>query len=84
MTLRQALLKQPEIFVGTLTEKLLTYALGRGLTSDDMPVVRAIVRDSAHQNYRFSSLIIGIVNSVPFQMRKAQDRASNVLTSASR
>jgi Protein of unknown function (DUF1592)/Protein of unknown function (DUF1588)/Protein of unknown function (DUF1587)/Protein of unknown function (DUF1585)/Protein of unknown function (DUF1595)/Planctomycete cytochrome C len=84
VTLRQSLLKQPEIFVGTLTEKLLTYALGRGLTSDDMPVVRAIVRDSAHQNYRFSSLIIGIVNSVPFQMRKAQDRTPHVPTSASR
>jgi hypothetical protein len=84
VTLRQALLKQPEIFVGTLTEKLLTYALGRGLTSDDMPVVRAIVRDSAHQNYRFSSLIIGIVNSVPFQMRKTQERSPHVQTSASR
>ncbi len=85
VTLRQALLKQPEIFVGTLTEKLLTYALGRGLTSDDMPVVREIVRDSARQSYRFSSLIMGIVNSAPFQMRKAQDRdAPRVQTAASR
>jgi Protein of unknown function (DUF1585)/Protein of unknown function (DUF1588) len=85
VTLRQALLKEPEIFVGTLTEKLLTYALGRGLTSDDMPVVRAIVRDSAQQNYRFSSLIIGIVNSVPFQMRKAQDHdATRVQAAANR
>ncbi len=67
--LRQALLKQPEIFVGTMTEKLLTYALGRGLAASDMPVVRGIVRDSAQRNYRFSSLILGIVNSVPFQMR---------------
>jgi hypothetical protein len=67
--LRQALLKQPEIFVGTVTEKLLTYALGRGLAGADMPVVRGIVRDSAQHNYRFSSIILGIVNSTPFQMR---------------
>jgi hypothetical protein len=67
--LRQALLKQPEIFVGTVTEKLLTYALGRGLAASDMPAVRAIVRDSAQRDDRFSSLILGIVNSVPFQMR---------------
>jgi mono/diheme cytochrome c family protein len=67
--LRRALLKQPEIFVGTLTEKLLTYALGRGLTAADMPVVRFIVREAGRRQYRFSSLIMGIVNSVPFQMR---------------
>jgi mono/diheme cytochrome c family protein len=67
--LRRALLKQPEIFVGTLTEKLLTYALGRGLTAEDMPVVRSIVRNAAGQNYRFSAILLGIVNSVPFQMR---------------
>jgi len=69
VTLRQALLKQPEIFVATLTEKLLTYGLGRGVTHYDMPVVRTIVREAARQNYRFSSLILGIVNSTPFQMR---------------
>jgi hypothetical protein len=67
--LRQALLKQPEIFVGTVTEKLMTYALGRGLAASDMPVVRGIVRDAAQRDDRFSSLILGIVNSVPFQMR---------------
>jgi len=55
--------------VGTVTEKLLTYALGRGLGSYDMPTVRAIVRHSAKEEYRFSSLIIGIVNSTPFQKR---------------
>ncbi len=65
--LRQALLKHPEIFVDTMTEKLMTYALGRGLQSYDMPVVRQIVRNSDH--YRFTSLVLGIVNSTPFQMR---------------
>jgi hypothetical protein len=69
--LRQALLRQPEIFVGTMTEKLLIYALGRGLASYDMPTVRAIVHDASKQDYRFSSLILGIVRSTPFQMRAA-------------
>ena len=69
MTLRQALLRDPEIFVGTLTEKLLTYSIGRGLIADDMSVVRAIVRDAAKQNYRLSSIVLGIVRSAPFQMR---------------
>jgi len=67
--LRQALLNRPEIFVNTMTEKLMTYALGRGLQSYDMPVVRKIVRDS--KDYRFTDLILGIVNSTPFQMRAA-------------
>jgi hypothetical protein len=67
--LRQALLKDPEIFVGTLTEKMMIYALGRGLASSDMPVVRSIVRDTARNNYRFTSLVAGIVHSTPFQMR---------------
>ena len=69
--LRQALLSRPELFVGTLTEKLLTYALGRGLDYHDMPVVRAIVRDAARHDYRFSSIILGVVHSTPFQMRTA-------------
>jgi len=63
------LMRQPELFVGTLTEKLMIFALGRGLAYYDMPAVRAIVRDSAGQNYRFSSLILGIVKSTPFQKR---------------
>jgi hypothetical protein len=67
--LRKALLRNPEIFVGTMTEKLLTYALGRGLAYYDMPVVRGIVRDSAQQNYKFTSLVLGIAHSGPFQMR---------------
>jgi hypothetical protein len=69
--LREALLRQPEIFVGTMTEKLLIYALGRGLAYYDMPAVRAIVRDASKQDYRFSSLILGIVKSAPFEMRAA-------------
>jgi hypothetical protein len=69
IALRQALLKRPEVVVGTVTERLLTYALGRGLQSYDMPVVRGIVREAADRDYRFSSLILGIVSSMPFQMR---------------
>jgi hypothetical protein len=83
VTLRQALLKRPEAFIGTLTEKLLTYALGRGLTHHDMPVVRAIVRDAAGQDNRFSSLILGIVRSTPFQMStKASSKTEAASVSA--
>jgi hypothetical protein len=69
MSLREAILSKPDIFVQTMTEKLLTYALGRGLDYYDMPSVRAIVRDIAKDDYRFSSLVIRIVTSTPFQMR---------------
>jgi len=72
VALRQALMRDPEIFVATVTEKLLTYALGRGLTASDMPAVRAIVRDARRDNYRFSSIILGIVRSAPFQMRSSE------------
>jgi cytochrome c5 len=68
-SLRQALLKRPDVFVGTLTEKLLTYALGRGLDYYDMPAIRGIVREASAQNSQFSSLVLGVVKSVPFQMR---------------
>jgi hypothetical protein len=69
VALRNAILSRPEVFVGTMTEKLLTYGLGRGLDYYDMPAVRAILRDAARDNYRFSSLILGVVHSTPFQMR---------------
>ena len=69
IALRQALLKRPENFVTTMTEKLLLYALGRGIDYRDMPTVRAIVRGAKPQDYRFSSLVIGIVKSLPFQKR---------------
>jgi len=71
--LRRALLLHPERFVGTLTEKLMTYALGRGLEYYDMPVVRSIARDAERNDYRFSSIVMGIVKSTPFQMRRARD-----------
>jgi len=68
--LEAGLLKRPDIFVNTLTEKLMTFALGRGVESYDAPAVRKIVRDAQADNYRFSSIIFGIVNSTPFTMRK--------------
>ena len=73
--LRKALMKRPEQFVQTMTEKLMTYALGRSVEYYDMPAVRAIVRDAARDNYRFSSIVMGIVRSAPFQMRKAPSRS---------
>ena len=77
--LRQALLRDPHTFVRTMTERLMTYALGRGLTGADMPAVRTIVRESERENYRFSSIVLGIVRSVPFTMRlKAQDDAARI------
>jgi hypothetical protein len=79
--LRQALLSRPNVFAGTLTEKLLTYALGRGLEYYDMPAVRAVTRQAAANHYRFSSLILGIVESTPFQMRRSQDRETAPATS---
>jgi hypothetical protein len=68
-SLRQALLRYSDQFVKTMTEKLMIYALGRGVEYYDMPVVRGIVRKSAQQNYRFSSIVLGIVGSTPFQMK---------------
>jgi Protein of unknown function (DUF1592)/Protein of unknown function (DUF1588)/Protein of unknown function (DUF1595)/Protein of unknown function (DUF1585)/Protein of unknown function (DUF1587)/Cytochrome C oxidase, cbb3-type, subunit III len=70
--LREGLLRRPELFAGTLTEKLLAYAVGRGLEPADGPAVRAIVRASSAADYRFSSLILGVVNSAPFRMRRSQ------------
>jgi hypothetical protein len=72
VALRAALMKRPERFVEAMSEKLMTYALGRGLEYYDRPVVRAVVHDAAKQNYRFSALVFNIVKSVPFQMRRAQ------------
>ncbi len=70
--LRQALLSRPEQFISTLSEKMLTYALGRGVEYYDAPALRAIFEDAAPDDYRFSSLVLGIVNSTPFQMRRTQ------------
>jgi len=67
--LRQAIMRHPDDFVQTFTDKLMTYALGRGVGAQDMPAVREIVREAAAKNYSFSSIVVGIVNSTPFQMR---------------
>ncbi len=72
--LRNALLRYSPQFARVVSEKLLTYALGRGVEYQDMPVVRAIVRDAARNNYRFSTLIEGIVNSEPFQMNRKPEQ----------
>jgi cytochrome c5 len=69
VALRKALLARPEVFVGTVTEKLMTYALGRGLEPVDMPVVRSIMRGAAKNNYAMQSIVLGIVQSSAFQMR---------------
>ncbi len=69
--LRDTLAAHPEAFAQTLTEKMLIYALGRGLQHYDMPVVRGIVREAAGKNLSFNSVVLGIVRSVPFQMRNA-------------
>jgi hypothetical protein len=63
-------MEHPEYFAETFTEKLLTYALGRGLEPYDMSVVRQIVREAAGDNFRFSSIVRGIVTSVPFSMKQ--------------
>lgn len=69
--LERGLLERPELFASTFTEKLMTFALGRGVEPFDGPAVRKIVADSAVDEYRISSIIVGIVNSVPFKKRTA-------------
>ena len=69
LSLRRALLERSDVFATVATEKLLTYASGRAVQYQDMPAVRAIIRDAARDKYRFSSLVLGIVKSAPFQMR---------------
>jgi len=73
VALRNAIMKHPEQFIRTLTEKMLTYGLGRGLEYYDMPTVRGIARDASRNDYKFSSIVLGIVKSTPFQMRRVQD-----------
>src|SRR5207245_1601668 len=69
---RSALLEHRDAYLATVTERLLTYALGRGVEAFDMPAVRKIVRDATATNYRWSSLVLGIVRSLPFQMAEAR------------
>jgi hypothetical protein len=73
--LRAALTKHPERFAHTVTERLMTYALGRGVEYYDMPAVRKILRDTAPDGYRMQSIILGIVKSYPFQYRRTQSAA---------
>jgi hypothetical protein len=74
--LRQALLRYSPQFVRMITEKMMTFALGRGTEYYDLPVIRSIVRDAEKSNYRFTSIVLGIVNSPPFQMRtKVEEEA---------
>jgi cytochrome c5 len=79
VSLRRALVKDPQLFVSTVVEKLMTYGLGRGMTAYDIPTVRAIVRQTAASDYKFSSIVIGIVRSPQFTMRlKAAPAATTV------
>ncbi|MCZ6752650.1 MAG: DUF1585 domain-containing protein, partial [Acidobacteria bacterium] len=70
--LRKALLSRPKIIANTVTEKLLSYALVRTLEYYDAPAVRSIVREAASSDYRWSSIVLGIVKSQPFQMRRSR------------
>jgi hypothetical protein len=82
VALRKALLSRPDVFAGTVTEKLLIYALGRGLEAVDMPVVRDVVRKSAAKNYPMQEILMGIVKSAPFHMRtKMTDTVTTPTTS---
>jgi hypothetical protein len=76
--LRNALLEQPDQIVQTMTEKLMTYALGRGVEYYDMPAVRTIVREAAREDYRFSAILTGIVLSEPFRMGTTQKAEGEV------
>jgi len=71
--LREVLVTKRDLFVENFTERLLTYALGRGVEEYDHPVLRKITREAASDNHRWSSIILGIVNSAPFQMRRVSD-----------
>ena len=70
--LRQMLASNPNIFVGVMTEKMLTYAIGRGITYNDMPAVRKIVQDARSRDFKFSALVAGVAKSTPFQLKEAK------------
>ena len=76
VALRKAVLERRDMFVRTLTEKLMTYALGRGIELDDKPLVRKVAREAAARDYRWSAIVLGIVWSAPFQMKKAPESAT--------
>ena len=70
--LRKEIVKRPEVFIGVMTEKLMTYAVGRGLEYYDMPAVRKVVQGARATDYRFSSIVLGIVQSAPFRMKETR------------
>jgi len=76
--LREAILSRPDAFATVVTERMLTYALGRGLEPADMPVVRRIEKKAAQNDYRLSAIVMGIVESAPFQMRTKLEPAESV------
>ena len=78
VSLRNAILKRSDSFIASFTENLLAYGLGRLVDYRDMPAVRAIEREAAQNGFRFSSFVMGVVKSVPFQMRKAEDVITTV------
>jgi hypothetical protein len=80
--LRNVLLSHPEQFAHTVTERLLTYALGRGVEYYDQPAIRKIAREAASKNYQWSSIILGIVTSVPFQMRMTKPQEAPIVRTA--
>jgi hypothetical protein len=82
--LRASILSRPEAFVTTLTERLMTYALGRGIEPSDMPVIRGIVQKAAQRNYAIQSIIDGIIESAPFQMRTRLEPAPSAATTTAR
>jgi hypothetical protein len=71
--LRDILVSKRDMFVATFTERLMTYALGRGVEEYDRPVIRRIVREASSEDQKWSSIILGIVNSAPFQMRRVNN-----------
>jgi hypothetical protein len=81
VALRAAIMRHPDQFVRTLTEKLMTYGLGRGLEHYDMPVVRGIARDAAKKDYRFSAIVAGIVSSPPFRQKAPQGSGAQLVAS---
>jgi len=78
------LAQQPEAFAGAISEKMLTYALGRGLEPYDRPAVKTITDSLARNDYRFSSLVLSIVQSLPFQARTSQWKATQAIEAAPR
>ena len=77
-SLRRALLNRSDVFVTVASEKLMTYATGRAMTAYDMPAIRSVAREAERNDYRFSSLVVGVVKSGPFQMRTKEQPAAKI------